>query len=212
MSQKFETDTPTIDEIRRLRTPNRRSIELYLDNVLNAEIRELESEIGIQERVDGRSNETDLAPAMKDKLEELREEAAKALIVFTFEDIGNMPFQDLIGEHKPTAEQLVDEPELEWNPMTFPPALMARSAVQPKLTLNDAQALWEEWSVGDNQALFTTALLANTDRSAVNFTGSGIEGILDLLSSSTSPPNGESRTRSSKAAKTDGLTTTETSS
>jgi hypothetical protein len=91
---------------------------------------------------------------------------------FVFRSIGRRRYDDLIGEHQPTEEQIAelkrDEPDatLEFNPATFPPAIVAACIVEPALTKSEINDMWdsEAWNAVELSSLFEACLLANNTR------------------------------------------------
>lgn len=180
--QKFSSDKPTIEEIRRLKKPNRRSVFVLVDPEIAREIKNLERAYAQEKRIDVKENRNPEAPAILKKLEELRDVTADYEVEFIFEDIGRKALEDLVIEHPPTPEQKADMAEIEFNSETFPPALMAATAIEPEMTLEDAEALFNDWSSGEAEILFMTAMMACRERASIPFTRTDTEGILDSAS------------------------------
>lgn len=76
-------------------------------------------------------------------------------LVLTFRAIGRKAYDDLIAQH-PGGES---EP---YDPETFPPALIAACCVDPDLSTDEAQYVFDEWTIGEVAALFATAVAINT--------------------------------------------------
>lgn len=81
----------------------------------------------------------------------------KTTIEFTFKGIGRKAFNTLVEEHQS------QENKGEWDPETFPPALIAASCADPAMTPDEAKLLWDDeaWSVQELDQLFTGALKVN---------------------------------------------------
>ena len=205
MSQKFESDRPTIEEIRRLKRPNERSVSLVLDPEVSRNLKELERSYLREKRIDDRENRNPKAPAIAKAIEQLKDSAEE--ITFTFRDIGRKRFDAMIDEHPPTKEE--KEQNFQFHPDTFAPALLAATAVEPTMTPAEAQAIYDEWGQGEVNALFMTAIAACTERASIPFSKSGTDEILDSLSSSITPQVVESLTDGSLAGPTSGATTIE---
>lgn len=104
---------------------------------------------------------------------------------FSFRSLGRKPYDELVFAHPPTEEQRArakkqgaDEPD--FNPDTFPPALLAASCISHDHTIEQWQSICDgdddegAWNMGEVTALFLTALEANqTRRVAVLGKGSG---------------------------------------
>lgn len=206
MTKKFETDKPSIAEIRRLKKPNERSVTLILEPEILRQIKDLEKAYLREKRLDDRENRVPKAPAIQKAIESLRDEAEE--ITFTFRDIGRKRFDDLLNEHPPTKEEK-EEKNYQYHPETFGPALLAATAIDPPMSIEDAQAIFDEWSQGEVEALFMTALAACTERASVPFSRTDTEEILSSLSNSITVLPEESLTDGSLAGQTNGPTTTE---
>lgn len=66
---------------------------------------------------------------------------------------GHRPTQDQRAEYKAQlrALNLPANMELEYNPETFPPVLIAETVIEPKMTVEEAEQLWnsDAWSDGE---------------------------------------------------------------
>lgn len=80
---------------------------------------------------------------------------------FTFRSIGRREWRKLSSEHPPSDEQRALEPDLDHNPDTFPPAAIAASCIEPKLTLDDAAWLCDELPDGEFWRIWQAVLSAN---------------------------------------------------
>lgn len=67
-------------------------------------------------------------------------------------------YDSLTAAHPPTPKQKSENHT--WNPDTFPPALISAVSQQPKLSVEQAAALWKhkDWSAGEQATLFSRAL------------------------------------------------------
>jgi len=93
-------------------------------------------------------------------------------------------FEDLKAEHPPTDEQLKKDPDLEYNKATFRPALLAACAEGGHSAEEWQDMLNQQFSDGERQELFTTALAINAGTRVVESVvlPKGSNGILNLLS------------------------------
>lgn len=114
--------------------------------------------------------------AAKAKMEQLQAAALENSTKFVFRSIGRVPYDDLVNAHPPTDEQQEiarkeggADVDLSWNAETFPPALLAASIVEPKMTPEEIQEIWDSPDWGGNELLdlFNTALSAQTARRTV---------------------------------------------
>lgn len=171
--QKFKTDSPTMEEILRQKKPNIRKCMILLDSALSHRIDEKAAEIERLER--GRSGRLSSTLAdttqtqidqLTDELEELEREAADLSIEFSFRDLGRKGYDALLSEHPPTPEDKEmwsnagGEGKLAYSLVTFPPALVSATSLEPKISIKEAQTMFEDWGEGDLELLFTTALMA----------------------------------------------------
>jgi hypothetical protein len=170
--RKFASDKPTMAEIRRLKQPNQRSVAILLDSKLAHQMDEVAAEIEKLEKRRGQRI-SDLADGTGRKLQELIEqldemetEAKELTVTFTFQDIGRRAYDELIRQHPPSDDERKEykdaggEGVLAYSTSTFPPTLVSQCSLEPKISQAEAEAIFDEWSEGDLEMIFTTALLA----------------------------------------------------
>lgn len=94
-------------------------------------------------------------------------------------------YEDLKSEHPPTPDQLKNDPDLEYNKSTFRPALLAACAEGGYSVEEWQRMLAHQFSDGERQELFTTALAINAGTRVVESVvlPKGSNGILGSLSS-----------------------------
>jgi hypothetical protein len=148
-------------------------------------------------------------PQLQQRLAELTIKADEAATVFTFQALGRRAFEDLKLAYPPTEEQWeryrervtaaywVPAPEFE--EVTFAPALIAACCIDPKMTLAEAQQLWDELSDGEAAILYAKALEVNEEASSRPFSGTGTDTTRNSGPDSTTPQNGEYPSLSSAA-------------
>lgn len=95
-------------------------------------------------------------------------------------------FEALKAEHPPTPEQSKADPESEYDKTTFRAALLAACAEGGKTIDEWTNLLEHQFSTGERQELFTTALAVNAGTRVVEqvVLPKGSNGILSLLSNS----------------------------
>ena len=169
----------TMASIIRDKQPNTKTVDIVLDSDLANEIQLLEQEKAQMQNRRGRSLADGIGP-LETKLDALYEKAAEGAATFTFRDPGRKPFDDLVLEHRPTQEQKDRVIELgggilEFNLDTFPPALMALTASDPKMTLKQAETIFDEWGSGDAETLFAAALLVCKERTSIPLSRNGTD-------------------------------------
>lgn len=138
---------------------------LCLDSELVLQIERLEEQLAVEQNLDAKTNRIPVAPAVAERILELRDLAQAAEVEFVFKSIGRGAYTDLIRRHQPTDDQQADAAALNqrlmWNTDTFPPALMAAAAVEP--TGTDV-AWWtrkyEDWGVGQITRIWNACLAA----------------------------------------------------
>lgn len=172
--KKFKTDKPTMAEIIAAKRPNKRSVDIPTDPEIALKITQKEAEIEQAMRAHARKVGQSLAdgsPAaelaqLEEELEALWDEAADSIVTFTFQDIGRKKYDDLVTAHPPTDEQKEEwkanggEGTLAYNVETFPTALIAAASFEPKITVKQADQIFEDWGNGECQLLFGAATAA----------------------------------------------------
>lgn len=195
MGKRFKGDKPQADEIIRLRKPNEKSVEILLEPTLKEAIEQKQAEVDYAVRMEGRKGKTlntKGAAALQEELDKLIDEAQSETVTFRFRDIGRKRLDALVLAHPPTDEmkqQWKDEGNagvLGYNLETFPPALIAATAIEPEISLADAQRICDEWGGGDIEALFYGALAACKERTSIPLSKRGFGRTNNSLSNSTS--------------------------
>lgn len=107
----------------------------------------------------------------EEALDEVKPRADENTAVFVFRSLGRKPFEDLVELHPPTKDQREKakkqrDGEINWNPDTFPQALVAAASQEPEMSEADAKEIWdsEAWNSAELLALFYGALDANQSR------------------------------------------------
>lgn len=205
MGKKFSSDKPSLEEIRRRKKPNRKQVAILIEPEISHQIKEKEQEIARLEIEIRKAKNQSLANPYPKQLEQaqkelaaLQKEAEENSVIFTFQDIGRKRYDDLITANLPTKQQKEDYKEgggegvLAYNPETFVPALISACAIEPEISLEEAEEICQEWSEGDIESLFFTALAACKERATVPLSKKGTGTIQTSPSDSTTPPSEES--------------------
>lgn len=152
------------DTINARRKPREATTWILLDHDLVVRVEELRRRVRDAEVGDQRENRIPQAPALRAELERLEQQIEDAAVAFRFRALPRREYRALLDDHKD------DTGEKRWDTETFPPALIAACAVDPEMTLEQAQTVYSEWD--DNQAftLFSAALMVNEGESKVPFT------------------------------------------
>lgn len=114
--------------------------------------------------------QTKVAEAQR-RLDAAEGKARDASVVLRFEGLPRLEFEALVDEHQPSEEQA--RKGLDYDPKTFPPALIAAACTSPKF--RDAEHVLEvtkRWNAAEFDGLFLTAR-ATCTRSRVVELGNG---------------------------------------
>ena len=85
------------------------------------------------------------------------------------QSIGRKRYEALMQEHKPTRQQNAEAQketgeDAPYNVDTFPIALIAACSVEPVMTDEQVQQIWDEWNSAEVMDLFFAALEVTTAR------------------------------------------------
>lgn len=85
---------------------------------------------------------------------------------FTFRGLGRSAYESLVSFHA-TSDSIR---RLPYELNTFAPALLHLCAIEPEVSQKDAEQIWNEWSMGETNALLEAALSAcQADSSIFSF-------------------------------------------
>lgn len=89
------------------------------------------------------------------------EDGERQEVTLKYQAIGSKAYDKLVSQHPPKNEQRAEG--AAFNIDTFAPALIAACCVEPEMSREDAQGIWdsEEWSRGDLMVLFRNAVELN---------------------------------------------------
>lgn len=170
------------------RKPRRDSVRLLLDGELEGRIGQQRDKIKraqIQEKVNGSSLASPTAQ-LEAELSQLMVEADEASTEFVFQAIPRADYAELERRFPATEEEwekyretVKDLPILLAMQVSIPdvdlvgmgPALLAACAVNPKMTADEAQLLWDTLSDAEAAALFNTAYGVNKKAANRPFSG-----------------------------------------
>jgi hypothetical protein len=163
------------------------------DSEIAAERAELEKEVtACKIQAEAFKNDRNLRALeeAQDRLDAHRKEHPEIAIEFRFKAMNRKAFVELAKAHAPTEEQIAEfekeseKGELEWNPETFPQALIARCMIQDEMD-EDELIEWlnsDAWNQTELLELFAAAYSANLGRQVVDM-GKGSARGLSLSSS-----------------------------
>ena len=92
-----------------------------------------------------------------------RERMREAEVPFTFRALGRKAWSDLVADHPSTNEGEA------WDADTLPPALVAACAIDPVMTPEDVDALFEQLNEGQREDLIAAAWQVNGEATTVPF-------------------------------------------
>lgn len=141
-------------------------VQLCLDGQLTAEADRLQAQLdAMRPRLVDTSSLADVDPrvAVEAELAEVQALMRDNLTTFRFRALGRKAWSDLKAKHPPR-----NDSEL-WNPDTFAPALIAACAIEPEMTLEDAEALFEVINTSQVADLWAAAYGANTGETKIPF-------------------------------------------
>jgi len=161
-----------------------KKVPIQIDGELASEIIELRQQIVLAEQFDRGENKPESALPLKKELEELIEGSKDTEVVFTFKALGRIVYDELIEEpeHQPTDEQKKEG--AQYNPDTFPAALVAASCADPEISLEQATEIFADssWNGAELQKLFFGALEVNTETADIPLSKAGSGATASLLS------------------------------
>jgi hypothetical protein len=116
------------------------------------------------------SDDEDRMAKAKEALEKARQLVIDNGVEVVMRSCGRSVWEDLKEKHPPLPEQIAEvrkqnsEAVLDYNWKTFPVPAIAASVIQPEMTEEQVQELWdsEEWNEAECARLFQMALQANT--------------------------------------------------
>ena len=196
--QSKAAKTLTMDKIMKKKKSVTKSVLIQIDGEIATELADLRALHVAAEAYDKKHNEDDTAPAVMGEIEELLERAEETEITFTFQSIGSVNYDELLGaeENKPTPEQ--EKEGATFNLLTFPPALIAAASVDPEISTEQAIAIFEDrsWNGAELEKLFYAALELNPEtgdiplsKGASGVTASSLLSFLTALNKESPTPS-----------------------
>lgn len=170
----------TYDYLKSKKKPIYKRVWIPLDPDLADEEADLKTRVGqLRIRHAARPEDQSLAQELADseaRLDELSKLVRESSQKFVFRSIGRRRYDDLLTEHAPTEEHIAEAKKIDpngsidFNPDTFPQALIAACIVEPELTKSEVNDMFQsdDWSGPELSSLFETALMANTTRRVLN--------------------------------------------
>lgn len=158
------TRPPTFDHLQKKTKPTKR-LTVVLDDDL-AQQAEAATR-ALSDAQFGKSTKAEIA-RLEGAVKTANAAVAEASVVLVFRSIGRRRYDEMVDEHPPTDEQQEKAKEqggvAGYNPATFLPVLISESLIEPLLTLEQVNALWDEWNNAEVMALINAAIEVNTTR------------------------------------------------
>lgn len=95
-------------------------------------------------------------------------------VMIIMQSVGRRRYDQLIQAHPPTDAQMDDAEKKKVDPPsynieTFTPALLTETIVEPQMTSDQIQVLFDDWGTGEIMRLFFAALEVNTGSKVDDF-------------------------------------------
>lgn len=103
------------------------------------------------------------------QLRKLSDEMAEHQVTFVFEALPGPEWAKLLDAYPPVGNEIG---KYKFNTATFPAALFARCALDPKMTTEQAQQLLDRLSSGQADTIFSAAFSVNNNEVDIPFDGS----------------------------------------
>ena len=156
MTTKTKTDKQPLADLLAAYKPYRRAVSICVDGGLLADLSDAVS--AAEAAADaGRGR-------LLEVVDELRGKARAASVEFVQECIGAKAWQELAAAHQPSAQQRLAG--MVFSP-GFPPAAIAASLVEPRLSADEVEVLAERLPAGAWNALWACCLAVNVGDGAV---------------------------------------------
>ncbi|MFB6977685.1 hypothetical protein [Streptomyces scopuliridis] len=164
---------PDITEILKRAKPREKSVFMCLAGDLIAEVDRLERELaGLSDTWRAESlASSNPAEKIAKKIKAVREQMKEAETEFRFRAVGDKAWSDLVAAH-PSANK-----NEGWDPATFPKALVSACCVDPVMTPEQAEQLFEVLNEGQRTELMQGAYDVNAEATSIPFSVSA-SGIL----------------------------------
>lgn len=154
----------SVDDLRKAFQPRRVECRVLVDGSLLDRHAALEAELQRAIREDVELNRIAVAPALTEQIRALEDEIEAKQATFVMSNVGRGRWLDLLSRHQPSREDAAQG--LDFDPRTFPPAAVALSCVEPELTLEDAEWLFDALDLAEWSRIWNACLEANLGREA----------------------------------------------
>lgn len=171
-------DTPTINQNRpkamdrlKKKEASRTKVLITMSSDIAEELEEAEAQLSMLQlqEMSGLEAVSDKVTEARARVDQARAAAREDGVEFVFRSIGRKAYDKIVTDHPPTdsnrkeAEAQGGDPKaLQWNPYTFPQALVAAAIVHPKLSAEEIEEMWDsdDWSGRELEQLVFAAMAA----------------------------------------------------
>lgn len=146
-------------------SPPTTSVRICVAGDLSAQFEELEAQLA--EAKNWKPDSLGDASPTRDlaqRMETLREQMREHEHTFTFRGLSTRAWSDLVAHHPPR-----DDKDEAWNLETLPVALIAACAVDPEMSVEQAERLCDRLSQGQWDELFSTAYRITVRKTDIPF-------------------------------------------
>ncbi|MFP3986876.1 hypothetical protein U9R90_05115 [Streptomyces sp. E11-3] len=155
---------PDISEILAKAKPREHTVRICLAGDVAAEVDRLEGELQALGQWTSQSlAEENPGVALAEQIAAARERMREAEVAFTFRALGAKAWSDLVAQHPGKAEGEA------WDVDTLAPALVAASAVDPAMSPDQVDELFEQLNHGQREELIGAAWSVNGEATSVPF-------------------------------------------
>lgn len=186
------------------RKPATRQARLVLDGDRSAEVANLRQRLQAAKIRDGLNGDSlgAEAPELARRLAELEAEVEASAQTFTFKAVGRRKLEDITRAFPPSNAQwerfreaaksslAANPPEFDQNAAAA--AILSAASVDPVLTVDEAQRLWDELSDGEAAVLWRAAWGVQMQATSRPIFGTGTDETANTGPVSTTPVNTES--------------------
>lgn len=155
---------PDIKDVLAKAKPRELTVRICLAGDLAAEVDRLEGQLAaVSEWKPNSIADEHPGVALAEQIAAARERMRESEVEFTFRALGAKAWSDLVAAHPGKTDGEA------WDPDTLAPALVAASAVDPAMTQDDVDELFEALNMGQRQALMDAAWQVNGEATSIPF-------------------------------------------
>jgi hypothetical protein len=151
-------------EIIKKAKPREHAVPICLAGDLAGEVDRLEAEWRrLGEWKPSSAADSDPRRELGERIEAARQAMREAEVTFTFRALTSKAYSDLLAKHPS------DNPKETFDPVTFGPALVAASSLEPKMTLRQVATLFDQINEAQREELLEGAWNVNNQATSVPF-------------------------------------------